>query len=88
MYLHLGGQTIVPSSSVIGIFDLDRVSQSKRTRLFLERAEKAGQVKAVGAELPASFVLCHGNGKCTVYLSPIASKTLGKRGALQIADNR
>ena len=44
MYLHLGNDVIVNMNSVIGIFDMDNTSTSKRTRAFLARAEKEGRV--------------------------------------------
>ena len=40
MYLHLGYSTVVDHRDIVGIFDLDNVSQSHRTRGFLRRAEE------------------------------------------------
>ncbi len=79
MYLHLGQNVVVPHRAVIGIFDLDITSQAPVTKQFLARAQKEGQVEAVSGELPASFVLCHHNGRVKVYLSQISAGTLGKR---------
>ena len=79
MYLHLGNDSAVPLTSVIGIFDLDRTSQSAKTRAFLTRAQKEGLIKTVNDELPSSFVLCQKDGKTSIYLSQISSLTLGKR---------
>ena len=58
MYLHLGQNTIVHDGEIIGIFDLDITSQSHRTREYLNRAERSGQVVNVSEELPKSFVVC------------------------------
>ena len=44
MYLNIGGDMAVRDRSIVGIFDLDNTSTSKRTREFLETAEKEGQV--------------------------------------------
>ena len=44
MYLHLGQNEIVADRSVIGIFDLDKCSMSKRTRDYLSAAENEGVV--------------------------------------------
>ena len=46
MYLSIGNDMAVRESSIIGIFDMDNTSTSKRTRAFLEEAEKQG--KAMG----------------------------------------
>ena len=80
MYLHLGQSVVVPQREIIGIFDLDNASYSHRTRKFLERAQRQGQVVTVGGELPKSFVLCEEkDGRQTVYISQLSSATLRGR---------
>ena len=57
-WLHLGQSQIVPGHRVIGIFDLDKCSTSKRTRDFLAAAEEEGVVlerKTKGETLPPAF---------------------------------
>ena len=39
MYLSIGNDMAVRESSIIGIFDMDNTSTSKRTREFLARNE-------------------------------------------------
>lgn len=78
MYLNIGSDLAVRERSVIGIFDLDNTSTSARTRLFLARAEKNGQVVPCD-ELPKSFVLTTEYGMDRVYLSALAGATLEKR---------
>ena len=78
MYLSIGNDMAVREKSVIGIFDLDNTSTSKRTRLFLARAEKEGQVVPCD-ELPKSFVLSTEYGMDRVYLTALSSSTLEKR---------
>lgn len=79
MYIHLGQETVIKSSDVIGIFDLENTTVSKNTRIFLEKAEKAKQVVNVSYELPKSFILCNNKKKTKVYISQISSSTLLKR---------
>lgn len=81
MYIHLGGETVIRSSEIIGIFDLENTSISARTRHFLKCAEESGQVVNVSPDLPASFVVVAGkNGRGTkVYISQLSSVTLRKR---------
>jgi hypothetical protein len=83
MYLHLGGQVVVPFDSVIGVFDLDTTTTSKNTRKYLERAETEGNIVSVSDELPRSFVVCEEKEKTTVYLSQISAQTLLKRTDIQ-----
>ena len=55
MYLNIGNDMAVRQKSIVGIFDLDNTSTSKRTREFLQKAEQEGQVVPCD-DLPKSFV--------------------------------
>ena len=80
MYLDIGQATVVKSGDIIGVFDLDNASWSHRTREFLDKAERRGQVTSACADLPRSFVLCQeGKGKTRLYLSQFSSATLKGR---------
>ena len=79
MYLHLGQDTVVNMSDIIGIFDLDNTSVSKITKQYLSNAEKENTVVTVSAELPKSFIVCEKGGTKTIYISQISSGTLMKR---------
>lgn len=78
MYLSIGGDFTVRQQSVLGIFDLDNTSTSKRTREFLEKAEKEGSVVPCD-DLPKSFLLTSEYGMIRVYLTPLSASTLEKR---------
>ena len=78
MYLSIGNDMAVREKSVIGIFDLDNTSTSKRTREFLEHAEKNGNVIPCD-DLPKSFVLTAEYGLAKVHLTALSSSTLEKR---------
>ena len=78
MYLSIGNDMAVRDSSILGIFDLDNTSTSKRTRAFLESAEKEGQVVPCD-DLPKSFVLTSEYGFTRVHLTALSSATLEKR---------
>lgn len=79
MYLHLGQNTLVPVSSVLGVFDLDNSTSSHITRKFLNNAEKNKKVINIAEDIPRSFVLCCENGESVIYLSQLSSQTLLKR---------
>jgi hypothetical protein len=68
----------VREKSIIGIFDLDNTSTSKRTREFLERAEQDGEVIPCD-DLPKSFLLTSEYGFNRVRLLSLSSATLEKR---------
>ena len=80
MYLHLGQNEIVADRNIIGIFDLDKCSTSKRTRDYLAAAEEEGVVLDVSGDIPKSFVVCdHPYHRQIVYLSQLNSSTLRSR---------
>lgn len=80
MFLHLGQNTVISQEDIIGIFDLDNTTVSKKTRDFLAKKEKEGRVVNVSYELPKSFVICEDKNKeITVYITQISTSTLIKR---------
>ena len=80
MYIHLGQETVIDDKEIIGIFDLDTSTVSKKTREFLANAEKKQEVINITNELPKSFIVCSsGEEKNKVYLSQISTSTLLKR---------
>ncbi len=78
MYLNIGNDMAVRDKSVIGIFDMDNTSTSKRTREFLAKAEKEGQVVPCD-DLPKSFILTAEYGLNRIFLTSLGSATLEKR---------
>ena len=78
MYLSIGNDMAVREQSIIGIFDLDNTSTSKRTREFLNRGEREGSVVPCD-DLPKSYVLTAEYGFQRVYLTPFNTATLEKR---------
>ncbi len=78
MYLSIGNDMAVRDKSIIGIFDLDNTSTSHRTREFLSRAEKEGEVVPCD-DLPKSFVLTQEYGFHRVRLTELSAATLEKR---------
>ncbi len=80
MYIHLGNNVMLPTSEIIGIFDLENTSISKRTRDFLNRAEKEGRIITITYDLPRTFVIAGKSLKDSkIYISQISSQTLLKR---------
>ena len=78
MYLSIGNDMAVRDCNIIGIFDLDNTSTSKRTREFRNRAEREGEVVPCD-DLPKSFVLTVEYGFSRVHLTSLNAATLEKR---------
>jgi hypothetical protein len=78
MYLNIGNDMSVRESAVVGIFDMDNTSTSKRTRIFLEKAQKEGMIVPCD-DLPKSFIVTTEYGMTRVYESTLSASTLEKR---------
>jgi len=79
MFLHLGGDIVIPSKNIIAIFDIDSTTISKDTKEFLSVAEEEGFIETISNEIPKSFIVTETDKKSKIYLSPISSVTLQKR---------
>lgn len=76
MYLHIGGDFLLRSEDIIGIFDIENTSISKITREFLKESEKKKKVITTSYDLPRSYIL---DKEERLYISPISPATLLKR---------
>lgn len=79
MFLHIGGDVVVPMKSVIAILDIETTTISKDSKEFLRVAEEEGFIIAISDDLPRSFIITEADKKSKIYLSPISSVTLQKR---------
>lgn len=80
MYINIGQATVIKQEEIIGIFDIDNTTVSKKTRDYLNKAEKKKETYTVSFELPKSFIVCSNkNKKQKVYLSQLSVQTLQKR---------
>ena len=82
MYLHIGNAQVVRNDDIVGIFDLDSSTVSKKTRDYLTNSEKKGEVISNCSDLPKSFILVEDYERESgqkIYLSHLSSATLLKR---------
>lgn len=75
MYVYLGGDTVISTKNIIGIFDIDTSTVNKATRDYLSIAEKNKKIIYVNYELPKSFIVCRDK----IYVCPLNTATLLKR---------
>ena len=78
MYLSIGNDFAVRDKNIIGIFDLDNTTVTKRGREFLDRAEREGQV-VPWDDLPKSYILTSEYGMTRIYQTSFTTQTLEKR---------
>ncbi|SHJ39873.1 protein of unknown function [Geosporobacter subterraneus DSM 17957] len=89
MFLHLGGDMVIPISDIVSIIDMGTVAKSKDNKEFFRIAEEEGFVCRITAEVPKSCVITERieagkkgekhTVKSVIYYSPISSTTLQKR---------
>lgn len=79
MYVSIGGDMAVRDRSIIGIFDLDGTSLSKKTMEYLKSAEREGGLISVTDDLPKSFLVTEEYGMERVYFTGLSAATLEKR---------
>lgn len=88
MYLHIGNGINIRTSSIVGIFDMDRTTISQITRKYLSDAQKKEVVSAASDELPKSFVLYWDSADSCykIYFSQLSTASL--MGRLESPDWR
>ncbi len=74
MFLHIGQDVTVLAKEIVAIIDLSARSNSEILEEFIRIAADEGFVNRLTAS-PSSIVVTNDQ----VYLSPISSRTLGKR---------
>ena len=79
MFLHIGEGKILSKKEIIGIFDLETTSVSKKTREFLRINEKKGNVEYIGYEIPKTYILTNKKDEKKVLITQISTQTLQKR---------
>jgi regulator of extracellular matrix RemA (YlzA/DUF370 family) len=75
VFLHLGGDVVIPLSEVVAIFESELATESRAADEFLKTARDEGLLVDVSGGRPKAFVVTSDR----VYLSQISSLTLKKR---------
>jgi len=79
VYLYIGQETVIKTSNIVGIFDLESTSVSRVTKEYLKKSQDNGDVVTVSQELPKSFIVCKERKRQKLYISQISTTTLKKR---------
>ena len=79
MFLHIGEGKILNKKEIVGIFDLETTSISKKTREFLRINEKKGNLEYISTEIPKTYIITDSKLKKKVLVTQISSQTLQKR---------
>jgi hypothetical protein len=76
VYVHLGGDVVVPTGEIVGIFDARLLEGNEDNRRFMESARRAGRIRSEVPPGDRKAVVVTSTG---VYTSAISSLTLQKR---------
>jgi hypothetical protein len=76
MYVHLGGDVVVPIQEIVGIFDSRLLQENEDNQRFMEAARRHGRIRS---EVPAADTKAVVVTATGVYTSAISSLTLQKR---------
>lgn len=79
MFLHIGEGKVLNKKDIIGIFDLETTSISKKTREFLRINEKKGNLEYISTEIPKTYIITDSKLKKKVLVTQISSQTLQRR---------
>ena len=78
MYLNIGGDTIINSENIVGVFDLDNCTVTKKGRDFINSNIK-NIVTVSFEELPKSFIIYNDEKGERLYICQYQSSVLLKR---------
>lgn len=84
MFLHIGGDLIVPKNEVVAIIDLDTSTKSETTREFIQVAQEEGFISNMVDKDKAKSLIITSK---MIYFSPISSNTLKKRSDFKVMIN-
>ncbi len=89
MFLHIGGDVVIPLKSIVCIIDVTSALKSKDSKAFFKVAEEEVFIKKISKEETKTYIITEkiektnrGRQKVvkkTIYSSPISSVTLYKR---------
>jgi len=69
----------VRDRSIVGIFDLDGTTKSRKTVRYLESVQAEGGLISVTEDVPKSFLVTEEYGMERVYLVQLSALTMEKR---------
>lgn len=79
--MHLGKSETVRDREVVGIFDIDKATESEDTKRFLARMQKDFKAVNLASDLPGAFVVTDGEFSDRVYITSLSASVLKNRAA-------
>lgn len=82
--MHLGKSETVRNKEIVGIFDIEKATESAETKKFLARMQKEYKAVNLCTDLPAAFVLTDGEYTDRIYITSLSAKVLRARGKTEV----
>ena len=79
MYLHIGKDFIINSRTIIAIFNIDYVKNTKEYKAMYKSLEESGNIVFVSDKKGMSFILTEENNIKKAYITNIGVNTIAKR---------
>lgn len=81
MYIHIGGDRLVRSADLVGVFNIERTTVSPDTRSYLSHAAKRNAEVSCTDDFPRSFVVTFDKAQLDerVYISRVSPATIAQR---------
>lgn len=78
MFLHIGKDQIIPNASILAIFDVNAVKESKEFQMLIQKLKEKNTLFWVEEKGEKTFILVE-DGETKGYFSNISSTSLAKR---------
>ncbi len=79
MYLHIGKDFVINNNTIIGIFNLNYIRNTREFKNLYDNIEKEGNIRKISEEDNKSFILTEENKIIKGYVTNIGTNTIGKR---------
>lgn len=79
MYLHIGKNCVIKDNSVVGIFDIEKISNTQEYQNIYNYLQANKNIIDISSNQKNTFVLTEDNKKIKGYISNIGTNTIKKR---------
>lgn len=79
MYLHIGKDFVINNKSIIGIFNIDYIKNTREYKSLYENLNNQGNIKKISENQNKTFILVEENKNIKGYVTNIGTNTIMKR---------
>lgn len=79
MYLHIGKDFVINNKSIIGIFNIDYIKNTREYKSLYENLNNQGNIKKIYENQNKTFILVEENKNIKGYVTNIGTNTIMKR---------